>query len=84
MSITAVHDGALSRPAAPTPGAERQRRHRARRKLGCFVVPVEVTCEMVEVLCSRGDLDGYATMKRILRAVGELQGTDPAPETRVH
>ena len=38
-------------------GAERQRRHRARRKQGRFVVPVEVTCEMVEALCRRGDLD---------------------------
>ncbi len=38
-------------------GAERQRRHRARRKQGRFVVPVEVTCEVVEALCRRGDLD---------------------------
>ncbi len=43
--------------AAPTPAAERQRRHRARRKQGRFVVPVEVTCEMVEALVDRGDLD---------------------------
>ena len=42
--------------AAPTPAAERQRRHRARRKQGRFVVPVEVTCEMVEALFKRGDL----------------------------
>ncbi len=36
MSLTAVHDGDLSRAAAPTPAAERQRqrRHRARRKQG--------------------------------------------------
>ncbi len=40
-----------------TPAAERQRRHRARRKQGRFVVPVEVTCEMVEALCRRGDVD---------------------------
>ncbi len=38
-------------------GAERQRRHRARRKLGRFVVPVEVAGEMVEALVDRGDLD---------------------------
>ncbi len=31
-----------------------------------------------------GDLDGLAVWKRILRAVGELRGTDPAPGTRVH
>ena len=41
----------------PTPAALRQRRHRARRKLGRFVVPVEVTCEMVEALFKRGGLD---------------------------
>ena len=57
MNITAMYDGALSRPAAPTPAARRQRRHRARRKLGRFVVPVEVTCEMVEALFKRGGLD---------------------------
>ncbi len=57
MSITAVHDGGgLSRAATPTPAARRQRRHRARRKLGRFVVPVEVTCEMVEALFKQGDL----------------------------
>jgi len=43
-------------PTASTPAARRQRRHRARRKQGRFVVPVEVTCEMVEALFKRGDL----------------------------
>ncbi len=43
--------------AASTPAAVRQRRHRARRKQGRFVVPVEVTGEMVEALVDRGDLD---------------------------
>ncbi len=57
MSITAAHDGDLSRAAAPTPAALCQRRHRAHRTQGYFVVPVEVTCEMVEALCKRGDLD---------------------------
>ncbi len=56
MSIT-VHDGDLSRAAAPTPAARRQRRHRARRKQGCFVVPVEVTCEMITALVDQGGLD---------------------------
>ncbi len=42
---------------APTPAARRQRRHRARRKQGRFVAPVEVTCEMVEALVDRGDVD---------------------------
>ncbi len=43
--------------AAPTPAARRQRRHRARRKQGRFVVPVEVTGEMVEALVEQGDVD---------------------------
>ncbi len=43
--------------AAPTPAAERQRRHRARRKQGRFVVPVEVTCEMIMALVDQGDVD---------------------------
>ncbi len=34
MSITAAHGGDLSRAAAPTPAAERQCRHCARRKRG--------------------------------------------------
>ncbi len=43
--------------AAPSPDARRPRRHRARRQRGCFVVPVEVTCEMVEALVDQGDVD---------------------------
>ncbi len=43
--------------AAPTPAAERQRRHRERRRAGIFVVPVPITGQMVEALCKRGDLD---------------------------
>ncbi len=57
MNITAVHGGDLSRAAAPTPAARRQRRHRARRKLGCFVVPVEVTREMITALVDQGGVD---------------------------
>ena len=44
MSLTAVHDGDLSRAVAPTPAARRQRRHRARRKQGRFVVQVGLEC----------------------------------------
>ncbi len=33
-------------------------------------------------MLEKGDLDGYAVWKRILRAVVELQGT--APGARVH
>ncbi len=43
--------------AVSTPAARRQRRHRARRKQGRFVVPVEVTCEMVQALVDQGDVD---------------------------
>ena len=43
--------------ASPSAAAERQRRHRARRKQGRFVVPVEVTCEMVQALVDQGDVD---------------------------
>ena len=42
---------------APIPDKERQRRHRERRRCGVFVVLVEVTGELVEALCRRGDLD---------------------------
>ncbi len=31
-----------------------------------------------------GDLDGYAVWKRILRAVEELQGSEPKPGEAVH
>ncbi len=60
-----VRDGYLPRAgdevdeadAAPTPAALRQRRHRARRKHGRFVVPVEVTGEMIQALVDQGDVD---------------------------
>ncbi len=41
----------------PTPAARRQRRHRARRKQGRFVVPVEVTGEMITALVDQCDVD---------------------------
>ncbi len=40
-----------------TSAAKRQRRHRARRKQGRFMVPVEVTCEMITALVDQGDVD---------------------------
>ncbi len=43
--------------AASTPAAVRQRRHRARRKQGRFVVPVEVTGQMITALVDQGDVD---------------------------
>ena len=64
-SARLVRDGYLPRAgdevdeddAAPTSAARRQRRFRERRRRGAFMVPVEVTCEMVEALIKRGDLD---------------------------
>ncbi len=37
-----------------------------------------------DVMLEKGDLDGYAVWKRILRAVGELQGTRPGCGAQVH
>ena len=35
-----------------------------------------------DAMLEKGDLDGYAVWRRVLRAVGELQGTKPG--ARVH
>ncbi len=37
-----------------------------------------------DAMLDKGDLDGYAVWKRILRVVEELQGAEPGPGTRVH
>ncbi len=37
-----------------------------------------------DAMLEAGDLDSYAVWKRILRAVGELQGTAPKPGEAVH
>ncbi len=37
-----------------------------------------------DAMLEAGDLDGYATWKRILRAVEELQGTEPKSGEAVH
>ncbi len=37
-----------------------------------------------DAMLDKGDLDGYAAWKRILRAVEELQGTEPKPGQAVH
>ena len=37
-----------------------------------------------DAMLEAGDLDGYAVWKRILRAVEELQGTEPKPGEAVH
>ncbi len=54
---TALQVPSVERFASTTPAARRQRRHRARRKQGRFVVPVEVTCEMLTALVDQGDVD---------------------------
>ena len=43
--------------AAPTPAAERQRRHRERRRHGVFVARVLVSFEMLEALIDQGDVN---------------------------
>ena len=37
-----------------------------------------------DAMLDKGDLDGYAAWKRIVKAVGELQGTAPKPGGAVH
>ncbi len=37
-----------------------------------------------DAMLGAGDLDGLATWKRILRAVEELQGSEPKPGEAVH
>ncbi len=41
----------------PIPAAERQRRHRERRRHGVFVARVLVSFEMLEALIDQGDVD---------------------------
>ncbi len=45
--------------------------------------PIHATMRAVAML-ETGDLKGYAAWKRILRAVEELQGTEPKPGEAVH
>ena len=45
--------------------------------------PIEAAMR-ADAMLERGDLDGYAVWKRILRAVNELQGTAPKPGEVVH
>ena len=37
-----------------------------------------------DAMLEKGDLEGYAVWKRVLRAVEELQGAEPGPGVRVH
>jgi hypothetical protein len=45
--------------------------------------PIEAAMR-ADAMLDKGDLDGYAAWKRILRAVEELQGTAPKPGEAVH
>ena len=51
---------------APSPDAERQRRHRARDRAGLFVVPVELGPQQVEDLIHDGLLDATEADDSIL------------------
>ncbi len=46
-------------------------------------VPIEATMR-ADAMLEKGDLDGLAVWRRILRAVGELQGTEPKSGEAVH
>ena len=46
-------------------------------------VDIEPASMRANALLEAGALDGYAMWKRVLRAVEELQGTEPGPEVRV-
>ncbi len=46
-------------------------------------VPIHAAMR-ADAMLDKGDLDGCAVWKRILRAVEELQGTEPGPGVRVH
>ncbi len=37
-----------------------------------------------DAMLDKGDLDGYAAWRRILRAVEDLQGSEPKPGEAVH
>ncbi len=45
--------------------------------------PIEAAMR-ADAMLEKGDLDGYAVWRRILRAVGELREEKPAPGMQVH
>ncbi len=47
----------MSSRRSSSPAAERQRRHRQRRRHGVFVARVLVSYEMLEALIDQGDVD---------------------------
>ncbi len=42
------------------------------------------TAIRADAMLEKGDLDGYAVWRRILRAVEELQRAEPGPGVRAH
>ncbi len=49
-----------------------------RIEIACVTSPAHVA------MLDKGDLDGYAVWRRILRAVGELQRAEPRPSETTH
>ena len=45
--------------------------------------PIQAAMQ-ADAMLEKGDLDGYAVWKRIIRAVEELQTAAPSPGTGVH
>ena len=45
--------------------------------------PIEAAMR-ADAMLDKGDLGGYAVWKRIIKAVEELQGTEPKPGEAVH
>ena len=57
MTCSRAEQSSSPQTTAQARRQRRQHRHRARRKQGRFVVPVEVTCEMITALVDQGDVD---------------------------
>ena len=57
--------------------------HGQRIRLHGIDAPIHAAMRADELL-DKGDLDGYAVWKRIVKAVEELQGTAPKPIDAVH
>ncbi len=45
--------------------------------------PIEAAMK-ADATLEAGDLDGYAVLKRILRTIEEIQGTEPKPGEAAH
>jgi hypothetical protein len=54
----------MAGPFSDKPSAIRQRRRRARERLGALIVPVEVDADLVEQLVAAGEIDLANTQNR--------------------